>query len=241
MHRPVCTISPITSRENTRREPAGYHATTRDSLKLYLGAFTHMPRSKQFDPDVVVDKAMKTFWETGYEATSVQQLVDATGINRFSMYQAFGDKRGLFQRALDHYYHDVLARITRLSEQPEKGLQAIHTYFEALATTLTSSIGKLGCLGQNTGVELALRDDDAVAPLREMYDALAANFEAALNSAAEIGEISEDVTGGDVSRYLVTVAQGMILMARTAADHHYIRSTERQVYAYLNQLRTSAG
>ncbi len=199
-----------------------------------------MPRSKQFDPEVVIDKAMKTFWESGYEATSVQQLVDATGINRFSMYQAFGDKRGLFQHALDHYYRDVLARITSLSEKPDRGLEAIRSYFEALATTLTSSIGKLGCLGQNIGIELALRDDDAVAPLREMYETLAMNFEVALESAAERGEVRKDAVGGDVSRYLVTVAQGMILMARTASDHHYIRSTERQVYGFLDQLNTPA-
>ena len=59
-----------------------------------------MPRPKQYDTDVVVEKAMHVFWEKGYEATSVQELVDATGINRFSMYQAFGDKHSLFIRAL---------------------------------------------------------------------------------------------------------------------------------------------
>ncbi|MDX1428915.1 MAG: TetR/AcrR family transcriptional regulator [Rhodothermales bacterium] len=200
-----------------------------------------MPRAKTFNPDVVVDKAMRTFWETGYEATSVQRLVDATGINRFSMYQTFGDKRGLFRHALDHYYRDVLARIVALSGQADRGLESIRLYFEALATTLTSSIGKLGCLGQNTGIELALRDSEAVAPLRDMYDTLAGNFERALEKADKHGQIVRAGTVSDIPRFLVTIAQGMILMARTSGDHHYIRSSERQVYAFLDYLAGTDG
>ena len=198
-----------------------------------------MPRSKSFSPDDVVDRAMRTFWENGYEGTSVQLLVETTGINRFSMYQAFGDKRGLFQRVLDHYYDNVLARIIRLSERPEGGLDTIRLYFEALAMTLTSSIGRLGCLGQNTGIELAFRDPGAVQPLRDMYDALADNFDAAIRSAIRRAEAPDGTATADVARYLVTVAQGMILMARTAGDHHYIRSTERQVYSFLDRLRST--
>ena len=62
-----------------------------------------MPWEKQYDETDVLERAMKAFWARGYEATSINDLVAATGINRGSLYAGFTDKRGLFMRALDHY------------------------------------------------------------------------------------------------------------------------------------------
>lgn len=197
-----------------------------------------MPRKKNYRAADVVDRAMHAFWRDGYEATSIQQLVETTGINRFSMYQAFGDKRGLFDEVLRHYFDDVLARVTRVSESAHGGVNTIRLYFEALATTLTSSIGRLGCLGQNTGIELALRDPAAVEPLKKMYNRLYKNFKAALEVAGRRGEIPPDTSCADVARFLVTAAQGMIVMARTADDAHYIRSTARQVTRVLTSSKS---
>ncbi len=197
-----------------------------------------MPRKKSYRATDVVDRAMHVFWKDGYEATSIQQLVETTGINRFSMYQTFGDKRGLFDEVLRHYFDDVLSRVTRVSESASGGTRTIRLYFEALATTLTSSIGRLGCLGQNTGIELALRDPAAVKPLKEMYDRLFENFRAALEVAVRRGEIPADTPCADVARFLVTTAQGMIVMARTADDAHYVRSAERQVTSVLSVSRS---
>ena len=62
-----------------------------------------MARTKAFDHDFVVDKAIQVFWSKGYEATSIQDLVDAMGINRGSIYDTFGDKSGLFQTTITRY------------------------------------------------------------------------------------------------------------------------------------------
>ena len=58
---------------------------------------------KQFDQDVLLDQAMAVFWRNGYQGTSIQDLVEATGVNRGSLYATFGDKCGLFLAVLDHY------------------------------------------------------------------------------------------------------------------------------------------
>lgn len=195
-----------------------------------------MPRQKQYDPDDVVEKAMTVFWEKGYEATSVQDLVDATGINRFSMYQAFGDKRGLFLRALEHYFSRVLPQVVHISENAEGGLGTIRRYFDTLETTIMSPLGKRGCFGQNTGVELGLRDDSALSPLNTMYAELQRNFEGALHAARERDEIRGDAPIAEISLFLVTIAQGMILMAKTGRDPHFVRSSKRQVRELLRRL-----
>ncbi len=195
-----------------------------------------MPRQKQYDPDVVVEKAMHVFWEKGYEATSVQELVDATGINRFSMYQAFGDKRGLFLRSLEYYFRGVLPQIVHLSENADAGLRTLRKYFEALETTILSPLGHRGCFGQNTGVELAFRDEAALEPLNSMYAELRGNFERVLETAQRRGEIGQDAPILEIARFLVTAAQGMIVMAKTGRDHHFVRSSKRQIDSLLARL-----
>ena len=199
-----------------------------------------MPRRKEYDPSVVVEKAMNVFWEKGYEATSVQDLVDATGINRFSLYQAFDNKHGLFLRALEHYFRQVLPQILHLSEDARGGLATIRRYFEALETTIMSPLGQRGCFGQNTGIELAHRDEAALEPLNSMYADLCGNFERALNHSMDRGDIDAGTAVPEVARFLVTVAQGMILMAKTGRDHHFVRSSKRQVSSLLDSLRRGA-
>ena len=66
-----------------------------------------MARTRSFDEDEVLDRAMALFWRKGFEATSIEELVSVSGINRASMYAVFGDKRRLFLAVLDHY----LARV----------------------------------------------------------------------------------------------------------------------------------
>jgi len=67
-----------------------------------------MPRPKSFDPDTVLTKAMGVFWEKGYDAASISDLTAAMGINRFSLYDTFGDKHELYLKALDAYTQSVV-------------------------------------------------------------------------------------------------------------------------------------
>lgn len=73
-----------------------------------------MPRPKEFDREVVLDRAMQLFWQRGYEATSIGDLVEHLGIGRQSLYDTFGDKRALYLASLDHYrdsYGDVIPEL----------------------------------------------------------------------------------------------------------------------------------
>src|SRR5437870_13901619 len=78
-------------------------------------------RPKAFEHDVVLDRAMHVFWSRGYEATSIQLLVDRMGIQRGSLYDTFGDKRALFFAAITHYDRAVTARLLRSRHGPRSG------------------------------------------------------------------------------------------------------------------------
>ena len=104
-----------------------------------------MPRAKEFDPEMVLDKAMDLFWTKGYEATSIKALVDHMGINRFSLYSTFGDKHQLFLRACDRY-HEKMAN--------NGLLRAVNCHIAMAVAAIVSSRSKIlrnkDCSGSRT-------------------------------------------------------------------------------------------
>ena len=106
----------------------------------------HMARPREFDVDEALDRATEVFWKRGYEATSVQDLVDALGVNRASLYGTFGDKAGLFSAVLDRYGEQVNGAIARELAPPASGAEAIRGWFRALIRMATRPAGPRGCL-----------------------------------------------------------------------------------------------
>ncbi len=168
-----------------------------------------MPRSKAFDPDVALRKAMQLFWRQGYEATSVDQLVRAMGVNRASLYATFGDKRSLFRRALERYFASVLAPRLALVEQapsPLAGLQAL------LAEVVAFAAGdpqRRGCLAVNSACELANRDAELAALLKAQAEELERLLARVIARAREKGEIPAARDPVPLARLLATVIDGL--------------------------------
>jgi TetR/AcrR family transcriptional repressor of nem operon len=109
-----------------------------------------MARPREFDPDEALERATQLFWRRGYEATSIQDLVDALGINRASLYGTFGDKPHLFETVLDRYRDQVLAALVRALAPPAAGRAALRAYFSALIEAATQPRSPRGCLLLNT-------------------------------------------------------------------------------------------
>ena len=123
-----------------------------------------MVRHKEFDPDEAVADAMALFWERGYEATSVQDLVERTGVGRRSMYDTFGDKHSLFLRALDVYIGAAEDGFRRLAATSADGRAAVRAMFAMLLESDPSDFR--GCLVVNSATELGPTDDDVEERLR---------------------------------------------------------------------------
>ncbi len=126
-----------------------------------------MARQKEFDPDVVLDRAMTLFWEQGYEKTSMQELVARMGIHKRSMYDTFGDKRALFLKALDRYA-DTVERTSREAAELDTDARAA---LRGLFSSAVPEPGRrpAGCLSVNSATELALRDPDAAARVEKSF------------------------------------------------------------------------
>ncbi len=109
-----------------------------------------MARPREFDVDAVLDRATDLFWARGYEATSVQELVDTLGVNRASLYATFGDKAQLFEAVLRRYGERVNGALLETLGPPAAGAEAVRAWLKALIEKATQPGGPRGCLMLNT-------------------------------------------------------------------------------------------
>ena len=113
-------------------------------------------RPKVFDRDAALDKAMTLFWQHGYEATSLSDLVEATGAKAPTLYAEFTNKEGLFRAVLDRYISRFAAKHEAQLFCEEKSVeQALLDYFTTVATCFTSKDTPAGCFMINTSATLA--------------------------------------------------------------------------------------
>jgi TetR/AcrR family transcriptional repressor of nem operon len=122
-----------------------------------------MSRPKEFEVSPVLDAVLDSFWSRGYEATSMSDLENATGLSRSSLYSTFGNKRQLFDAALVRYNEQTVEPTLSALEGPNAGIKELKQYFSILAGTFRSEpeLAVRGCLIVNTMVELAAQDDAA--------------------------------------------------------------------------------
>ena len=117
-----------------------------------------MPRTKQYNEQEVIDKAMNLFWRNGYETTSMQMLEKEMGINKFSIYSSFGSKNGVFLESLKRYKTKLNTLLVKL-EKSDSGMLGIKQYFyDFVQFSKETEFGK-GCLITNTANEIGENAD----------------------------------------------------------------------------------
>ena len=157
---------------------------------------------------------MTLFWEKGYGATSVQDLVDRMGVNRFSLYDTFGDKRALYLKALDRYRDQQVAAIVRPLEETPDGLAALTRYFEQLEEAFSTR----GCFMQQATLELAAVDVDVGERVQAYHVRHEKALHGALKRASAAGHLAGRRNLRDLARFLYAGAQGLIVMGRSGHD-----------------------
>src|SRR3954468_9926942 len=141
-------------------------------------ARTGRPRS--FDTQQALDRALRVFWQKGYEGASLTELTDAMGINRPSLYAAFGDKQGLFRKAAQRYQSGPVNYVREALEQPT-ARRVVEQLLRGAADMLTDPRNPRGCFA----VQGALAGGDGAEPIREELCALRASAVTALRQRFE--------------------------------------------------------
>lgn len=192
-----------------------------------------MGRQLTFDRDEKLKQAMRLFWAKGYEATSMQELVDTLGINRFSLYNTYGDKRTLFLEALDRYGKSVMNRLVEPLLAPDAGMGAISAYLKNLGQGLAMASGDSGCFFQNAVAECGPEDEDIRSQVEETFMQLERLLEQALRRAMEAGELKRLQAPQQGARFIVTHIQGVILLRKATRDSDRVMESLRFLQAEL--------
>ncbi|MER7506335.1 TetR/AcrR family transcriptional regulator [Nonomuraea pusilla] len=181
-----------------------------------------MARTKEFDPDVVLDRALDLFWERGYEATSMADLVERLGIARASIYGTFGGKHELYMKALERY----LSRrdVVEVLSQPGPALPAVRAFFDAYVAECLADERRRGCMVVNSAVELAPRDPEVARKVVASWAQLETALASALTRARAQGEIPREKDPSALASFLLVLLQGVRVLGRADPDERRLRA-----------------
>lgn len=193
-----------------------------------------MARKKEFDREDVLTKAMQTFWQYGYEATSMQQLVSSMGINRGSLYDTFGDKRSLFLAAIAHYESTVVREMTACLNQPNADRQTIVDLLNYFVDSIVDKQGCYGCFITNTAVELCPHDTEAQLKIAVSFAQMTSILQKALRNAQTKGQISQSKDIQALANYLTSSLQGLRVLGKVKRDRQTLENIVEIIIASLD-------
>ena len=177
-----------------------------------------MARPREFDVNAALERAMDVFWSKGYEATSLDDLCEATGLSRSSLYATFGNKRDLLLQTVDRYIERRTPNIRAvLARQPNihKGIAALLREF---IDQIVSGAGRRGCFLGNCAAELPRSDRTALARVRRGLARTEETFREALARAAARGELPVAADVDALARFLTASFQGLRLVGKVNPD-----------------------
>jgi TetR/AcrR family transcriptional regulator, transcriptional repressor for nem operon len=191
-----------------------------------------MARPREFDEGAVLDAAVQCFWKQGYEATSVRDLVARTGITAASLYNAFGDKRALYQKALNHYVEASVAdRIRRCEALPPR--QAIEAFFDDIVKRSLNDRDRKGCMLVNAALDVAPHDPAFRKVVAEVLIGVEAFFLACVRAGQADGTITRSLPAEALSQNLLGVLMGIRVLARVRPERALLEGVAAPALALL--------
>ena len=192
-----------------------------------------MARPREFDEDTVLEAATQRFWNNGYEATSMRDLADHTGVTTPSLYNAFGDKRAIYRLVLDRYVRLALESCTAIFGGDDPPLRALERYFDAIVEeTLADSLHK-GCFVVNTALEVASHDQDFRDVVTEVFDEIEKRIRDCVAAGQRDGSIRTAQPPADIARLALSTVLGLRVLARANPDRELLTGVVRAFFVLL--------
>lgn len=182
-----------------------------------------MARTKEFNEDQALDKAIEIFWHKGYNGTSAQDLVTHLGLSRSSLYDTFGDKQKLFAQSLQRYQKNAQDQIVEFFDKSDNIKETLCDIFkQAVIESLEDRITK-GCFMVNSSVELAMHDEEIAKIVKNNSQIMEEVFTKAVQKGQDSGHISKATDARVLARFIFNNYSGIRVLARTG-------ERDKQVY-----------
>jgi TetR/AcrR family transcriptional repressor of nem operon len=177
-----------------------------------------MARTKVFDEEIVLNKAVNLFWEKGYNGTSAQDLVDELGISRSSLYDTYGDKYQLFKNSLLQYRKKFAGAMIEMIEKSDDFEKTLKDVFQYVVTESLQEKFSKGCFIVNSSVELAPHNSEIAEivndNMRDIEDALSR----LIKKGQDIGQFSKSHSARSLARFVFNAISGLRVASKSGAD-----------------------
>jgi TetR/AcrR family transcriptional regulator, transcriptional repressor for nem operon len=184
-----------------------------------------MVGTRQFDEDELLEAALRTFWQNGFASTSMIDVAEATGVQRGSLYNAYGDKEQLFLLAYERYSIRFLDSVRQALSNPDPEV-ALKTLFKGIVVNMTEGAPSRGCLTTKTAIEWPLPGKAIEARVRRLIEEFTALIREALSTPAARRRLSCDPEiAADLA---VTFTRGLAVMERAYRNPQHLEKMAQQ-------------
>jgi len=188
-----------------------------------------MVRPREFSENQVLDAAMHLFWAKGYPGTSLQDLVEATGLKPPSIYNAYGNKRGLFNVVLARYSEQIMAPFIKTVEDAPTARSAVERLLKAIVKRHFDPATPGGCLVGLAAQERHLHDSDTQSAVGKEFRKLDDAICTRLTKDKSDGEFSDDLDPRGTSTAIVSICAGLFTLGRSDYSKHALQRATRAV------------
>lgn len=193
--------------------------------------FPVMARPRTFDEAQVLRTVRDQFWSKGYAATSMDDLMQATGLGKGSLYGAFGDKHQLFLKVFDAYCVNSLESVRKTLEGPDAGaLERLRQYMLGTATASAAVANRRGCLLSRGTSELAAQDAQVADRALETFQGLEDAFARCLEQAQAQGDLAAHADPRKLGAMLLAVFRGLEAVGKAGMDEAHLRDMVETVF-----------
>jgi TetR/AcrR family transcriptional repressor of nem operon len=194
-----------------------------------------MARPREFDERSALQRAMHVFWRKGYEATSLAELLKATGLSKSSLYQTFTDKRSLFLSALETYRQDRIAYLREKLNDGRPARESLAAFFRDMLEHAADKERPYGCMSCNEAVELGPEDAQVRKLIAADFQAVEDLFADAIQRGQRDGSIRNPENSRVLARFLTVNLQGLQVMARARIDTSRVTDNVKVMLSTLDQ------
>jgi TetR/AcrR family transcriptional regulator, transcriptional repressor for nem operon len=199
-----------------------------------------MGRPKSFDEDSVLRAAQDLFWDAGFSAASMADLMSVTGLGKGSLYAAFGDKRQLFLRVYGDYCDGLVASARAALDRPAaESADAVIGFLRRAATNAVGDRGQRGCMLARAAAELAGRDDEVVDRARRTLLVVEDYLTAAISRGQQEGTLMVTAPARDLARLVLAITRGFEALGKAGASAETLSAAADTAIAVLQPLSTS--
>jgi TetR/AcrR family transcriptional regulator, transcriptional repressor for nem operon len=186
-----------------------------------------MARPRTFEPTDVLLAARKLFWRKGYQGTSLDDITEATGLTKPSLYAAFGDKASLFLKVLDDYHDLLVARSARIIAEAPTARAAVEAWLMSFLPACSGERGRNGCLSINTMIDGGLNDaavENSIADFNARLESLVLN-----RIEADRTQFASDFDPVAITRTIMAIYMGLMAMAKQRPSQQQVKMVISQI------------